>query len=922
VIDMVLLFDNANAFNQDISGWCVEQISTEPLRFSNNSPLQNDFKPIWGQSCSLEVLSVAVPANGTYTEGEELEFSVNFNETVSVSGSPQLDIIIGSETRQAVYQSGTGTSTLVFTYTIQPGELDTDGIEIDILSTNDGSIQDNSGFNANLTLNNIEPTTEVLVDSRIELLITGLIGDNKVYDGTTEATASGSPVLSGLITGDDVSLIGTPVYTFATSEVDTDIEITTTGFDLSGDDSAKYIFDQPTLSADITAAELSITGLTGDDKIYDGTTEASASGTPVLSGLISGDDVTISGTPVYTFASPNVGTDIEIITTGFSLSGSDSSNYTLVQPTLSADITDVELSITGLSGDDKVYDGTTEASASGTAVLSGVISGEDVSLTGSPVYTFANSDVDTDIQISTTGFTLSGTDAANYTLIPPMLSASISPAELVVVANSDQSKIFGSEDPIFTFTSSGFVVGEDESLLTGALTREPGEYVGQYNIELGTLAAGSNYTLNFTSADFEILPATQTGLEFADNTFTYDGTAKSLVVAGEAEDAVVTYVNNDQTEAGSYTVEATVTRPNFLDEVLVATLTIEKANQTITFDALASRSLEDDSDFQLEATASSGLEVSYSFSFSSAQPAATVTPAGFVELLTSGQIVITASQLGNDNYEPATSIDQPLMITSSNADITSITIDGQVYNNPRGEVYYLIDCENATSFVDVEVISEVNAQVSTGTNFSIDTPVPGIYRQQVVVTSQDGTQTRTYLIVVEKAFDFNSIVVQKYNNTLVVNNNPENNGGYSFISYQWYKNGALVSERQAFSEGDRASDQLDPNADYQAVMVTTSGDELRTCISRIQFTEEQQGLSLDQNPVMQGSMLKARAQYSEEELKNATFQVYDLNGRMLLSVPATGVENSIQLPDNLASGLYKLILITGQRQENVSFIRQ
>ncbi len=1026
------------------------------------------------------VTSVAVPADGTYVDGQDLNFEINFNENVILTGTPKLNITIGSTTRQAGYKSGSGTSSLVFGYTVQQGEFDLNGIEVETLKTGEGSIQDSASNNASLTLNNIESSTGVLVYSRIELSITGLSGNNKLYDGSTNATVNGTPALSGVVSGDEINLSGTPIYTFVSSDVGTSIEITTTGFDLSGSDSEKYILVQPILSADILSAELNITGLSGVDKTYDGTTnattdgssvlsgivsgddvnltgtpvftflssevgteidiittgfslsgadmanytlvqpilsaditalelsiegisgnnksydgttEASVNGTPTLSGVVSGDDITISGTPVYTFASPNVGTDIEITTTGFSLSGADSANYTLVQPTLSADITDVELSITGLTGEDKIYDGTTEATANGSPVLSGLISGDDVSLTGTPVYTFANSDVDTGIEITTTGFTLSGTDATNYTLIQPMLSASISPAELVVVANSDQTKIFGTEDPIFTFTSSGFVVGEDESLFTGELTRELGEDVGNYAIELGTLDAGQNYTFDFTSADFEILPATQTGLEFADNTFTYDGTVKSLVIAGEADDAVVTYVNNDQTEAGSYTVEATVTRPNFLEEVLVATLTIDKAeaiitadatqtftydgtlknviaslnhsetslsyspqqgytdagtysitveaeetpnylsatesielvinkaSQNITFDALAPRSLEDDTDFQLEATASSGLEVTYTYSFTSQDPAATVTPSGFVELQTSGEIVITASQLGNDNYEPATSIDQPLIITSSNADIASITIDGQVYNNPRGEVYYLIDCNDAIAFVDVNIVTGVNAQINTGTNFSIDTPAPGIYRQEVVVTSQDGSQTRTYSIVVEKTFDFDAIVVQKYNNTLVVNNNPETNGGYSFVSYKWYKNGELVSESQTFSEGNLSSDQLDPNANYQAVMVTTSGDELRTCNSLVQLSENQ-GLSLHQNPLRQGDLLKATAQYSEEELENATFQVYDLNGRMLLSVPATGVENTIQLPSNLASGLYKLILSTDQRRESISFIRQ
>jgi hypothetical protein len=37
-----------SAFNQDISGWCVTNITSEPTDFSTNSPLTNANKPVWG----------------------------------------------------------------------------------------------------------------------------------------------------------------------------------------------------------------------------------------------------------------------------------------------------------------------------------------------------------------------------------------------------------------------------------------------------------------------------------------------------------------------------------------------------------------------------------------------------------------------------------------------------------------------------------------------------------------------------------------------------------------------------------------------------------------------------------------------------------------------------------------------------------
>ena len=150
-----------------------------------------------------------------------------------------------------------------------------------------------------------------------------------------------------------------------------------------------YTFSYDTGDLTINLANLTITGITGDNKVYDGTTDATASGTPVLSGVVSDDDVVLGGTPVFTFASAELGTDIQITTTGFIITGADSGNYTLIQPTFSGDITAKELTITGITGGNKVYDDTTAAIASGTATLLGVEAGDDVILGGSPVFTFA-----------------------------------------------------------------------------------------------------------------------------------------------------------------------------------------------------------------------------------------------------------------------------------------------------------------------------------------------------------------------------------------------------------------------------------------------------------------------------------------------------------------------------------------------------
>jgi hypothetical protein len=112
------------------------------------------------------VSSVNVPSNGTYLADQNLDFSINTSENVTVNttgGTPQLSLTIGSAIRQAAYLSGSGTAALVFRYTVQSGDLDTDGIAVGTLSANGGTLQDGAGNNLDEALNSIGSTNQVLV---------------------------------------------------------------------------------------------------------------------------------------------------------------------------------------------------------------------------------------------------------------------------------------------------------------------------------------------------------------------------------------------------------------------------------------------------------------------------------------------------------------------------------------------------------------------------------------------------------------------------------------------------------------------------------------------------------------------------------------------------------------------------------------
>ncbi|GGG84197.1 S-layer homology domain-containing protein [Paenibacillus radicis (ex Gao et al. 2016)] len=112
------------------------------------------------------VTGVQLPSNRIYLIDEELSFTVQFSETVSVTGVPQLPIKIGDDTVNAIFASEKSPTELVFTLTIEEGYNDDDGIVLGALSLNGGSINDLAGNTAVLTIPTGIDTSGIRVDTK------------------------------------------------------------------------------------------------------------------------------------------------------------------------------------------------------------------------------------------------------------------------------------------------------------------------------------------------------------------------------------------------------------------------------------------------------------------------------------------------------------------------------------------------------------------------------------------------------------------------------------------------------------------------------------------------------------------------------------------------------------------------------------
>lgn len=92
--------------------------------------------------------------NGTYYLGDSVSIQVNFSETVYVTGTPKLTLETGTTDRVVSYASGSGSTALTFTYTVQTGDTssDLDYQSTSALALNGGTIKDAAGNDAVLTL--------------------------------------------------------------------------------------------------------------------------------------------------------------------------------------------------------------------------------------------------------------------------------------------------------------------------------------------------------------------------------------------------------------------------------------------------------------------------------------------------------------------------------------------------------------------------------------------------------------------------------------------------------------------------------------------------------------------------------------------------------------------------------------------------
>ena len=268
---------------------------------------------------------------------------------------------------------------------------------------------------------------------------------------------------------------------------------------------------------------LTVANITAANKTYDGSTAATLNTAgATLQGVTPGDDVSlVTSGASGTFADKNIGSSKTVTVSGLTLSGTAAGNYTLAQPTVSANITPRSITVTA-AANNKVYDGTTIAGAVPTVTSGSLASGDTASFSE----TYDTKNVGTGKTLTPAGTVSDGDSGNDYTItFAPAATGLITTRTLTVTATASNKVYDGTTTAVVTL-SDNRVSGDTltDSYTTAAFS-DANVGAGKTVTVSGIATSGAdaaNYVLSSTTATTtasitQLLNSQITGVVYCDN---------------------------------------------------------------------------------------------------------------------------------------------------------------------------------------------------------------------------------------------------------------------------------------------------------------------------------------------------------------------------------------------------------------------
>ena len=751
-------------------------------------------------------------ADDTYAAGDTVEVSVTFSEEVRVpdvtrsdlpgTRHPVLDLRIGNDTRSAKSGLQELGRDVKFTYTIQSGDTDTDGISINAngLRLNGGVIFDDAGNNP------ISAKIHLLPDIPLDAVVPhdGLADDpgHKVAAGapTPNSPATGAPTISG------------------TAQVGQTLTASTSGIsDADGLTNVSYRYRWLADGTKIERARSSTYTLQSSDvgkviKVRATFTDDAgnkerlkSAGTAAVATRLS-TDATLNG---LALSGVDFGT-FDSATTRYTASVANGVNETTVTPTTNDDGASYVVKLGGVTDDDSVI-----PLAVGKNVITVEVTAEDGLAVKTYTVTVTRAAPPAPgpavaVELSPSGSVDEGTEIA-LTMSFANLESDSDTADTDYIFRADVVNADGCEGGGMGGDRYMYKVDEDPEVRAGTISASCAP--GNYTVEVSISSPG-NVELASATADFTVnapaeqeqaqepppsTDATLSGLALSDVTlaFASSTTEYAASVADGVDETTVTPTTNDdeatyEIKLGGVTDDDGIISLSVGSNVITIEVTAEDGSTVKTYKVTITRA-EPDSEPEASTDATlSGLELSgidfgafdsattgYTASVANDVDETTVTPTtnddgathaiklggvtdddGVIPLAVGSNVItieVTAED-GNTAKTYTVTVTRAAPPRSTDATLKSLTLSGVNFGN----------FDPATTSYDVNVAHGVDQTTVTATanddgasyvvklgdaideDGTVELSV-GANSVSVVVTAEDGEATRTYTVTVNRA---------------------------------------------------------------------------------------------------------------------------------------------------------------------------
>ena len=499
---------------------------------------------------------------------------------------------------------------------------------------------------------------------------------------------------------------------------------------------------------------------------------------------------------------------------------------------------------------------------------------------------------------------VSGENIGNYTINAGTLSAgnkylmtfvakdfAITAKPITVTADASQTKVYGTTNPIYTYTVAPSLVSGDS--FTGTLSRAAGENIGNYGIGQGSLSAGTNYNITYVAKDFAI-------------------TAKPITVTAEASQTKVYGITNP---IYTYTVAPSLVS----GDSFTGTLS-RAAGENIGNYGIGQGSLSAGTNYNITYVAKDFVitakpitvtaTASQSKVYGTANPVYTYTVSpslvsgdSFTGTLTRatgenvGTYAITQGGLSAGSNYTISYVGTDFIIVKANQLITWSQTLGLGCD---GETTAVLTA-TSNSGLPVSYISS-NTNIATISNGSL---VLNNYGSTTITALQVGNNNynAATALVLPVVNSQPNLIRKQFENVIFFDNSSK-----SFKSYSWYKNGVLVPSQTAqyFKESGAL------NGTYYAVATKLDGTLINTCPLILASAVEEEHIKIVPNPVKPDTSYELVTNVPSSRLENARVEVYSLNG--LLVENKTISENRVILKAPMTEGIYivKMTLADGK----------